>query len=195
MSRSALTLRSLGTRRFAVSTSQIDSQFSLWKDGTLKPTAAPLTIRVAAGVIFGKSGAKFIWGGEAVAVRGDGRANARQLCLTAESQAEIASLRDILLAEHNDPANENGGGDVLIGLQLTHSGRFCKPNSDSKFEPFILYHHPLLDKRFGLGADYPVMSDDEIESLIQDFVLAAKRAQQCGFNFVDVKHCHGLSGS
>jgi hypothetical protein len=32
---------------------------------------------------FGRSGAKLIWGGEAVAVRQDGRANPRQLCMTA----------------------------------------------------------------------------------------------------------------
>ena len=35
------------------------------------------------------------------------------------------------------------------------------------------------------------MGDDDIERLIEDFVLAAKRAQSCGYDFVDVKHCHG----
>jgi 2,4-dienoyl-CoA reductase-like NADH-dependent reductase (Old Yellow Enzyme family) len=35
------------------------------------------------------------------------------------------------------------------------------------------------------------MSDDDIRRLIDDFIVAAKRAQQCGFDFVDIKHCHG----
>ena len=44
---------------------------------------------------FGLSGAKLIWGGEACAVRPDGRANPKQLMMTADSQSEIAGLRDI----------------------------------------------------------------------------------------------------
>ena len=39
---------------------------------------------------FGLSGAKMIWGGEAVAVRHDGRANPRQLVMNASNQADIA---------------------------------------------------------------------------------------------------------
>jgi len=39
---------------------------------------------------FGLSGAKLIWGGEACAVRPDGRANPKQLIMTAESQGDIA---------------------------------------------------------------------------------------------------------
>ena len=143
---------------------------------------------------FGQSGAKFIWGGEAVAVRHDGRANTRQLCMTADSQRDIAGLRDLLIAAHRDPASETDDGDLFIGLQLTHSGRFCKPNSDRKLEPMILYRHPVLDRKFGLAADYPVMSDDAIERLIADIVVAATRAQACGFDFVDIKHCHGYLG-
>jgi 2,4-dienoyl-CoA reductase-like NADH-dependent reductase (Old Yellow Enzyme family) len=39
-----------------------------------------------------------------------------------------------------------------------------------------------------------VISDDEIKRLIDDYIVAAKRAQQCGFDFVDIKHCHGYLG-
>ena len=80
---------------------------------------------------------------------------------------------------------------LTIGLQLTHSGRFCKPNDNTKFESVIAYNHPILDRKFGYPADRPVMSDSEIRRLIDDFVVAAKRAQQCGYDFVDIKHCHG----
>ncbi len=38
------------------------------------------------------------------------------------------------------------------------------------------------------------MTDGEIERVIADFVQAAKLAQRAGFDFVDVKHCHGYLG-
>ena len=75
---------------------------------------------------FGKSGAKLIWGGEAVAVRHDGRANPNQLLITEENLSSLESLRKSLVNAHRD---EYGcTDDLLIGLQLTHSGRFSRPN-------------------------------------------------------------------
>lgn len=140
---------------------------------------------------FGSSGAKLIWGGEAVAVRHDGRANHRQLVINAATVRSLAELRALLVATHQE--HYGAGDDLLIGLQLTHSGRFCRPNSPA-LEPKILYHHPLLDAKYGLPADFPVMIDGEIDDLIGDFVTAARRAQEAGFDFVDVKHCHGYLG-
>src|SRR5262245_1750628 len=43
---------------------------------------------------FGQSGAKLIWGGEAMAVRHDGRANPNQLVINRANQAGIAQLRE-----------------------------------------------------------------------------------------------------
>src|SRR5262249_59647323 len=43
---------------------------------------------------FGQSGAKIIWGGEAVAVRHDGRANPNQLVLVPETVSDLADLPD-----------------------------------------------------------------------------------------------------
>jgi 2,4-dienoyl-CoA reductase-like NADH-dependent reductase (Old Yellow Enzyme family) len=63
-----------------------------------------------------------------------------------------------------------------------------------KLEPKILYHHPLLDDMFGIPEDYPVITDGEIVGLIGDYIRAAKRAYNAGFDFVDVKHCHGYLG-
>ena len=143
---------------------------------------------------FGESGAKLIWGGEAVAVRHDGRANPLQLCMTERSQEGIAELREILLAAHRAPGARNGPGDLLIGLQLTHSGRFCRPNDKVRLEPQILYRHPLLDRKFGTPPGHPLMTDGEIGQLVGDYVVAARRAQECGYDFVDIKHCHGYLG-
>ena len=47
-------------------------------------------------------------------------------------------------------AFDSNADDLLIGLQLTHSGRFCRPNAKSRLEPKIAYHHPLLDPKFGI---------------------------------------------
>jgi len=141
---------------------------------------------------FGISGAKLIWGGEAVAVRHDGRANPQQLVMTEKTQGDIAGLRTLLIASHKEAIGDERG--LVIGLQLTHSGRFCRPNEWARGEPLILYRHPLLDRKFKVAAEHAVMTDGEIDRLIDDFVVAARRAQACGYDFVDIKHCHGYLG-
>jgi NADPH2 dehydrogenase len=141
---------------------------------------------------FGLSGAKLIWGCEAVAVRHDGRANPRQLVINTQTVGEFAALREALVESHR--AHHDKTDDLLIGLQLTHSGRFARPNDDHRLESRILYHHPLLDQKFNFPPDGAVLSDDEIARLIEDFVQAAVLAQKAGFHFVDIKHCHGYLG-
>src|ERR1700682_5685904 len=65
-------------------------------DGTADGQPSELTIRRWRH--FGESGAKLIWGGEAVAVRHDGRANPNQLLLNEATLSDIAGLRELLLA-------------------------------------------------------------------------------------------------
>lgn len=141
---------------------------------------------------FGLSGAKLIWGGEATAVRHDGRANPLQLVINHKTVGALATLRQTLVQSHETHIGDSS--DLLIGLQLTHSGRFCRPNEKAKLEPIIAYHHPLLDPKFGIAPDAPLFSDDEIKMLIDDFIQAARLAHQAGFHFVDIKHCHGYLG-
>jgi NADPH2 dehydrogenase len=141
---------------------------------------------------FGQSGAKLIWGGEAVAVRHDGRANPNQLVINQNTVGEIADLRKLLLATHRE--HYGSTDDMLVGLQLTHSGRFCRPADKKRLEPQILYPHPLLNRKFNLPEDFPVMTDEQIEELIEAFVDAAVLAQDAEFDFVDLKHCHGYLG-
>ncbi|HUS41054.1 MAG TPA: NADH:flavin oxidoreductase [Ilumatobacteraceae bacterium] len=124
---------------------------------------------------FGASGCGLVWG-EATAVRADGRANPNQLILDHRSVDEMAALRALL-----DPTQ-------VTGLQLTHSGRWSRP--DGAPVPRTGYEHPLLDRR--VGADVQaVLSDDELDELADDYIEAAVLAAQAGFDFVDVKHCHG----
>ena len=140
---------------------------------------------------FGQSGAKLIWGGEAVAVRHDGRANANQLIMNEYTVDDIADLREILVNAHQEQMGTTD--DLLVGLQLTHSGRFCRPNTKA-LEPRVAYRHPLLDKKFNIDSDEYVFTDDEIDELVADFIKAAVLAQKAGYDFVDVKHCHGYLG-
>jgi len=141
---------------------------------------------------FGRSGAKLIWGGEAVAVTHAGRANPNQLVIAEHTKKGLAELRRTLIDEHIRTTGSNEG--LLIGLQLTHSGRYCRPNRYDKPEPQILYRHPILDRKLGLPADYPVLTDGEIERILEQFHDAAKIAEELGFDFVDIKHCHGYLG-
>jgi 2,4-dienoyl-CoA reductase-like NADH-dependent reductase (Old Yellow Enzyme family) len=135
---------------------------------------------------FGASGAAWIWGGEAVAVRHDGRANPQQLVIDARSVSALARLREALVAG----ARRAGHGEPVTGLQLTHSGRWSVPEPGAR-RPRVAYRHPLLDARVGISDDAPVLSDAEVEELVGDFARAAALAQQAGFDFVDLKHCHG----
>ena len=141
---------------------------------------------------FGRSGGKLIWGGEAVAVSQQGRANPHQLLAAPRTQQSLAHLRTELRREHILTTGSDDG--LVIGLQLTHSGRYCRPNEHTRPEPRILYHHPWLDRRLKLPADHPLLTDGEIESIIEDFHRAAVMAWQIGFDFVDIKHCHGYLG-
>ncbi|HSY90865.1 MAG TPA: hypothetical protein VK812_05800, partial [Candidatus Binatus sp.] len=156
------------------------------------PDGAPSEKTVRRWQRFGRSGGKLIWGGEAVAVSHEGRANPNQLLAAPRTQESIANLRAVLRREHILTTGSDDG--LVIGLQLTHSGRYCRPNEHARPEPRILYHHPLLDRRLKLPADYPLLTDGEIESIIEDFHRAALMAWRLGFDFVDIKHCHGYLG-
>jgi len=138
---------------------------------------------------FGASGAKLIWGGEAFAVQADGRANPGQLFLNpgADVAGALASLRAELVAAHR--AAGGSTDDLLIGLQLTHSGRFARPAGEP--EPRIAYHDPALDAKLGIDPGLALVSDGELESIGASFVRAAELAARAGFDFVDVKCCHG----
>jgi NADPH2 dehydrogenase len=142
--------------------------------------------------LFGRSGAKLIWGGEAVAVLHKGRANPNQLLINESTSEGLRLLRDILIEEHIQATGS--ADDMLIGLQLTYSGRYSRPNAHDKPEPRILYHHPLLDRRVGVKSDDPLLTDGEIREIIEAFHRAARISQELGYDFIDIKHCHGYLG-
>ena len=159
-------------------------------DGT--PDGRPTDLTQRRWRNFGRSGAKLIWGGEAVAVQPDGRANPNQLLLSEANLPALARLRQALVEAHVE--HHGRSDDLLVGLQLTHSGRFSRPGRHGRFQPGFLYRHPFLDWRFGPPPDHPLLTDAQIEAIVARFVDAAEMACRAGFHFVDVKHCHGYLG-
>jgi NADPH2 dehydrogenase len=130
---------------------------------------------------FGAGGAKLIWG-EACAVTELGKANPRQISLTDRTRDSFATLVDETRRAHRDSVGDDA--DLLFGLQLTHSGRYSYPN------PLIATHDPLLVGRYKVTKDTPLLTDDELKRLVDDYVVAAKLAVAVGFDFIDVKQCH-----
>lgn len=156
-------------------------------DGTLDGHPDELTYRRYQR--FGAGGAKLIWG-EAAAVVEEGRANTRQLLV---SEATAPSLERLLRqCREAHRAAVGSDADLIVGLQLTHSGRY------SYRRPLIACHDPLLDPRTvvdrstgrTVDAEYPLLTDDELYRLIDQYVAAAKIAARVGFQFVDLKQCH-----
>ncbi|MDD5127271.1 MAG: hypothetical protein PHR43_04140 [Dehalococcoidales bacterium] len=140
---------------------------------------------------FGMSGAKLIWG-EATAIRPDGRGNPHQFMMLDSTVDDMAKLREATVKAHQKSYGTSA--DLLIGIQLTHTGRVAYPHDQKRNEPKIVYHHPLLDARAGIPADYPVLTDAEITGIAEDFIKASVLAKKAGFDFVDIKSCHGFIG-
>lgn len=138
---------------------------------------------------FGAGGAKLIWG-EAAAVVEEGRANPRQLLVNEQTAPGLEKMLQVCRQAHCDAYGSDG--DLVVGLQLTHSGRY------SYRKPLIAVHDPILDPRIvidkasgkTIDASYPLLDDEYVKRLVDHYVNAAKIAFRVGYQFVDVKQCH-----
>lgn len=137
---------------------------------------------------FGGGGAKLIWG-EATAISDEGRMNPRQLWINERTVGDIARMLDDCRAAHAEAFGN--ADDLLVGLQLTHSGRWGYKR------PLIVTHDPLLDpltidKSTGRRVDesHPTLTDDDLKRIEDEYVAAAKLAREAGCDFVDLKQCH-----
>lgn len=156
-------------------------------DGTLDGKPDELTFRRYQR--FGAGGAKIIWG-EATAVLEEGRANPRQLLMGEATAPELERMLNTCRQGHRDVFGSDD--DLVVGLQLTHSGRY------SYRRPLIAFHDPILDARIVIDKstgrtiddDYPLLDDDYLKRLVDHYVVAAKLAHRIGFQFVDIKQCH-----
>ena len=141
---------------------------------------------------FGESGAKLIWGGEAYAVQPDGRANPNQLHLnpdpSVDDHGHLAGLLGTLKEGHLE--RHGNTDDLVVGLQLTHSGRFSRPEG-TRMTPRIAELNPVLSAKYGLDASVHILTDGDLREISDNMVKAACLAADVGFDFVDVKCCHG----
>jgi 2,4-dienoyl-CoA reductase-like NADH-dependent reductase (Old Yellow Enzyme family) len=156
-------------------------------DGT--PDGAPDELTFRRYQRFGSGGAKLIWG-EATAVADEARANSRQLLINDGTAAALEKMLRGCRDAHRAAFGRDD--DLVIGLQLTHSGRY------SYRRPLIAVHDPILDPRIvvdkasgkTIDPSYPLLSDDDLSRLVERYVAAAKLAHAVGCQFVDVKQCH-----
>ncbi|MPM90018.1 NADH oxidase [bioreactor metagenome] len=74
--------------------------------------------------------------------------------------------------------------DTLFVFQLTHSGELSNPQFSRRVTVKPLH---------GYGGD--VLTEDEVDKIMDDFVLAAKIAHSAGADGIDMKLCHGYLGS
>jgi len=134
---------------------------------------------------FATGGAGLIWF-EATAVRADARCNSQQFWINEKSVHRFAALEE----KTRSLAKKEFGHDIVTILQLTHSGRYSKPTRGQR-APVIVQHSGVLDPAHNIPDDYPLMTDDDLDRLQDDYVVAAKLAAKCGFDGVDIKSCHG----
>jgi 2,4-dienoyl-CoA reductase-like NADH-dependent reductase (Old Yellow Enzyme family) len=131
---------------------------------------------------FAAGGAKLIWF-ESTAIRGDARSSLRQLWLCPETMPDFAKLLEAVRRAHR--RQFGGAGDLLEVLQLTHPGRYSAPRR------VVAARNPALDRKTGVAADHPLISDDEIEQIEDQYVEAARLAVEAGFHAIDIKACSG----
>ena len=150
-------------------------------DGTADGAVDELTRRRY--LRFAEGAPGIIWF-EATAVCNEGRANPRQLYI---NDSTVGSFKEIVREIKAESKALHGFEPVII-VQLTHSGRYSKPNGTP--EPIIAYRNELWEKG---KEDQPfVIADDEYLAKIPAmYAKAAKLALEAGFDGMDVKCCHG----
>ncbi|MBN2712476.1 MAG: hypothetical protein JXR97_08625 [Planctomycetes bacterium] len=131
---------------------------------------------------YAEGGSGLIWF-EATAVYDEARSNAGQFYLHDGNVENFARL----VEGTRKAAREARGHEIVCILQMTHSGRYSKPGG--KAAPMIAHRSPILDPRHNLPEDYPVLTDEYLDRLSNDFVAMARLAAEAGFDVIDLKIC------
>jgi NADPH-dependent glutamate synthase beta subunit-like oxidoreductase/2,4-dienoyl-CoA reductase-like NADH-dependent reductase (Old Yellow Enzyme family) len=163
-------------------------------DGDSLGRPSPLSIRRYKR--FAAGGAGLLWA-EAIAVVSEGRANPRQFWLNDQSKDAFAQMIKIM---RNAAKESMGSGHKpVIIAQLTHSGRYSKPDGTAK--PLIPQRDPYRDSlipepspntnKQSKVTDQCIITDEYLDNLIEAYVKAARLAYEIGFDAVDIKSCHG----
>lgn len=128
---------------------------------------------------YAEGGFGLIWF-EANAIVPEGRANELQMMLTASN---VEKFKD-LVKKVDDLCMEKHGFKPVKILQLTHSGRYSRPEGH-RARPIVPQHDPMLDK-----GNEIIVSDEYLDSLPERYVISAMLAKEAGFDGVDIKACH-----
>ncbi len=132
---------------------------------------------------FAEGGAGLIWF-EATAILPEGKANPRQLYLTEENADAFARL----VSKIKEVCLKENGFEPLLICQLTHSGRWSKP--DGAPAPLVAYHRVPMEKNGPLPEEC-ILSDAYLDALPESYARSARLCERVGFDGVDIKACHG----
>jgi 2,4-dienoyl-CoA reductase (NADPH2) len=139
---------------------------------------APSNLTIRRYLRYAEGGSAIIWF-EAVAVSPEGRSNPAQLWINRRNVGTFKRL----VTEIRNRAKEHGFNPFIV-IQLTHSGRYSKP--DGKPAPLVAGLNPVLDK-----VEPHVLTDQELCSIQDTYLQAAALSAEAGFDAIDVKACHG----
>ena len=149
-------------------------------DGT--PAGAPDELTKRRYTRFAKGGPGIIWF-EATAVMKEGRANPRQMFICKETKDDFKRF----VEDIKETCFQENGFEPIVIMQLTHSGRYSKPNGTP--EPLIAYNNPIFEKDNPIDKSR-IVSDDYLDKLEECLVKGAIEAKTCGFDGADIKSCH-----
>jgi 2,4-dienoyl-CoA reductase (NADPH2) len=134
---------------------------------------------------FATGGFGLVWF-EACAVVPEGRSNPHQLRI---HEGNVGIFGELVRETRRASASASGGTPPVLVLQITHSGRYARP--EGRPAPMIIHHSPELDRRQNLPSDYQLVPDEYLDELQDKYVEAAGFAALAGFDGVDIKSCHG----
>ena len=150
-------------------------------DGTRDGAPDELTVRRY--MRFANGGAGLIWF-EATAIVPEGRANPRQMYLSNDTLSSFSRL----VADIKEHSIKSNGFEPVLICQLTHSGRWSKPNGTPS--PIIAYNKPIFEKAGALSKEC-IASDEYLDTLPMLYAKSTELARRAGFDGVDIKACHG----
>ena len=149
-------------------------------DGTREGAPDELTKRRY--LRFARGGAGIIWF-EATAVFEEGRANPRQMYLTDKTRDSFKQI----VYDIKDECYRANGFEPIVIIQLTHSGRYSKPQGTPA--PLIAYNNPIFEKDNPIDKSR-IVTDEYLDRLGEALVNGAVVAKELGFDGADIKSCH-----
>ncbi|MBI9104398.1 MAG: hypothetical protein JEY99_18420 [Spirochaetales bacterium] len=114
--------------------------------------------------------------GEAITVGYESRSREMQLSIMPHNEKALTEFtRDL----------KSINKDSLFIWQLTHSGEISHPGFSKRVTP----------KKLAGFDDATLLEEEDVEKIMDSFVLAAKIAHDSGADGIDFKQCHGYLGS